>query len=373
MRALTKLTLILACFFLLLLPACSQPGRQAEPQPVSAAATDTAEALQPAPETEVEPVATPAAETLQPAEAGDSGPALEAAGEEPAAEARSPEPTAEPTAAPSATPQIAVTQTGEAPTPQVTLTPEAAVEPSPQAPARPASTEAAAGAQDGEEEEPSSPAAPIDEAVTGAVMGNSGTTAELVERGIALDVTGLASTYAWLVVPISEGVVDPLPRHVLLTFDDDDPGEMMAEDGRRMVVFPVRPYLALYTMDGQSDVDEQVARLRELIATAPERTRRQPGGADLPPPGDWMPLLPPVEDGRLLTWEQFADVDFASGRGVRFLSDYTGAPAYYYQGLSEGERYYVSLVWPLVGEEVPQLEALDGLVASFTIGATGEP
>jgi hypothetical protein len=134
-----------------------------------------------------------------------------------------------------------------------------------------------------------------------------------------------------------------------------------------MYLFPVRPYLALYVTEGQSDVGDQVARLGELIDTAQERT----SDADLPP-GDWMPLLPLVEDGRLQAWEQFADVDFASGRGVRFLSDYSGVLTYYYQGLSEGDRYYLSLFWPLVGEEFPELEKLDGLVASFTIGERGE-
>lgn len=280
----------------------------------------------------------------------DSGSALEVTKERPTAEAPSPEPTEEPTEAPSATAQIVLTQTSEAPTPRATAT-----------------TAATAEAQDSEEEIPDSIDAPSDEAVAGAVFGNSGTTADLVERGISLDVTGLAATYAWLVVPVSEDVVNPLPRHILLTFDDDDPEELVAENGRRMIIFPVRPYLALYINEGQSVVGDQVARLSELIDTAQERT----SATDLPP-GDWMPVLPLVEDGRLQTWEQFADVDFASGRGVRFLSDHSGVLTYYYQGLSEGDRYYLSLFWPLVGEEIPELEKLDRLVASFAIGERGE-
>lgn len=326
MSALSKIILIMACLFLLLLPACSKAGTQAEPTP---------------PATAGEP---------QAAGGGDAGTALEVTKERPTAEAPSPEPSEEPTAGPSATPQIVVTQASEAPTPRATVT-----------------TAATAEGQDSEEEAPASIEAPMDEGVTGAVFGNSGTTADLVARGIALDVTGLAASYAWLAVPISEGVVNPLPRHILLTFDDDDPEEMMAENSRRMYLFPVRPYLALYVTEGQSDAGDQVARLGELIDTAQERT----SDADLPP-GDWMPLLPLVEDGRLQRWEQFADVDFAGGRGVRFLSDYSGVLTYYYQGLSEGDRYYLSLFWPLVGEEFPELEMLDGLVASFTIGERGE-
>jgi hypothetical protein len=276
--------------------------------------------------------------------------ALELTEERPAAEAPSPEPTEEPTEAPSATPQIVATQTAEAPAPRATVTSAADAE-----------------AQDGEEEAPASIDTPMDETVAGAVFGNSGTTADLVERGISLDVTGLAATYTWQVVPISEGVVNPLPRHILLAFDEDDPGQMMAGNGRRMLLFPLRPYLALYVTEGQSDVADQVERLRELIDTAQERT----SDAHLPP-GDWMPLLPLLEDGRLLTWEQFAAVDFAGGRGVRYLSDYSGVLTYYYQGLSEEDRYYLSLFWPLVGEEIPELQQLDELVASFTIGERGE-
>ncbi|MFN2141039.1 MAG: hypothetical protein ACK2U5_11195 [Candidatus Promineifilaceae bacterium] len=350
MSVLTRIILITACLLLLLLPACTQAGTQPEPpQTAAAGAVETLEPLPPAPSPTATLLPTTSAAGEQQASAGnDSGAALELTEERPSAESPSPEPTEEPAEAPSATPRIVVTQTAEAPTPRATVT-------------------AAAEAQDAEEEAPASQDAPIDEAVAGAVFGNSGTTADLVERGISLDVTGLAATYAWLAVPISEGVVNPLPRHILLTFDDDDPGEMAAGNGRRMVLFPLRPYLALYVTEGQSDVADQVTRLRELIDTAQERA----SAADQPP-GDWMPLLPLLEDGRLLTWEQFAAVDFAGGRGVRYLSDYSGELTYYYQGLSEGDRYYLSLIWPLVGEEIPELQQLDGLVASFTIGERDE-
>ncbi|MFN2253807.1 MAG: hypothetical protein ACK2U6_06160 [Candidatus Promineifilaceae bacterium] len=351
MSVLTRIILITACLLLLLLPACTQAGTQPEPpQTAAAGAVETLEPLPPAPSLTATLLPTTSAAGEQQASAGnDSGAALELTEERPSAGSPSPEPTAEPTAAPSATPRIVVTQTAEALTPRATV------------------TATVAEAQDSAEETPTPTGTPIDEAVAGAVFGNSGTTADLVERGISLDVTGLAATYAWLAVPISEGVVNPLPRHILLTFDDDDPGEMAAGNGRRMVLFPLRPYLALYVTEGQSDVADQVARLRELIDTAQERA----SAADQPP-GDWMPLLPLLEDGRLQTWEQFAAVDFAGGRGVRYLSDYSGELTYYYQGLSEGDRYYLSLIWPLVGEEIPELQQLDGLVASFTIGERGE-
>ncbi|MFN2136581.1 MAG: hypothetical protein ACK2UK_11540 [Candidatus Promineifilaceae bacterium] len=352
MRASTKFSLILALFFLLFLAACAGGGPA---EPATAGAEATLEALPPAPEQ------TAPAAAAQPAD--DAGAGLEVTEEPPAAEAPSPEPaelptelpTEPPTEAPTATPQIVMTQTGEAPTPQATVTPEAAAE------------ETVEVTEEAGDEEPAATGTPIDETVTGIVLGNSGTTADLVERGISLDVTGLAKTYAWVVVPISDTVENPLPRHILLTFDEDDPEEMMAEDGRRLYVFPLRPYLALYPVDGQSDVDAQVARLNELIETAAGRR----SGADVPP-GDWMPLLPLLEDDRLLAWEQFADVDFASGRGVRFLSDYSGVPTYTYQGLSEGDRYYLSLFWPLAGEGAPDVEKLDALVASFAIGERGE-
>ena len=346
MSALTKIILITACLFLLLMPACTQAATQAEPpQQSTAGAAETLEALPPAPSLTATLLPATPAEQQTPA-GDDADAALEVTEERPSTETPSPEPIEEPTAAP----QPVVTQTAEASTPLATLTATPAAE-----------------AQDSAEETPTPTGTPIDEAVTGAVFGNAGTTADLVERGISLDVTGLASTYSWLAVPISEGVLNPLPRHILLTFDDDDPQEMTAENGRRMYLFPVRPYLALYITEGQSDVADQVARLRELIDIAHERA----SGADLPP-GDWMPLLPLLEDGRLQTWDQFAAVDFTGGRGVRFLSEYSGVLTYYYQGLSEEDRYYLSLMWPLVGEDIPDLQKLDDLVASFTIGERGE-
>jgi hypothetical protein len=75
-----------------------------------------------------------------------------------------------------------------------------------------------------------------------------------------------------------------------------------------------------------------------------------------------MPLLPPP-DSLMDHWVQFRDYDFSNGMGVRYVaesplrqsgdvwsSDSTG---YYYQGLTENGRFYVSLWWPVSTEALP--------------------
>ena len=190
------------------------------------------------------------------------------------------------------------------------------------------------------------------------VAANAGSTGELVESGITLDVTGLAKTYAWEVrpdSPIAEGAGGQgFPGHVLMTFDGENAQEVLADNGRRLYIFPVQPYIALYEAAGRSVVGDQVTRLQELIDTAQGR---------LAPPDGWMPLLPPP-DSLIERWAQYRDYDFVNGMGVRYVGDSpdresigvwgNNTTGYYYQGLTEDGRYYVSLWWPVSTTALPQ-------------------
>ena len=185
-----------------------------------------------------------------------------------------------------------------------------------------------------------------------------GSTDELVEKGITLEVAGLVDTYAWTVRPetsiAAQAGGQGLPQHVLITFDGDDPDEVLADNGRRLYIFPTQPYIDIYEEAGRDVVGDQVARLRELIAAAQGR---------LAAPEGWMPLLPPP-DSQMERWAQFRDYDFVDGMGVRYLGDSpfrqsigvwgNDTTAYYYQGLTEDGRYYVSLWWPVSTEALPQ-------------------
>ena len=140
-------------------------------------------------------------------------------------------------------------------------------------------------------------------------------------------------------------------------FDGQNPLEIPYTEQRIMYIFPVAEYTGLYSGQGNESVAQQVVRLEELIATADGR-QSDPEG--------WMPLLPPPSS-LMDRWVQFLDLDFNSGRGVRYVSDSPFRQSigvwandtmdYYYQGLTTDGLYYVSLKWPVSTESLPNTEA----------------
>ncbi len=189
----------------------------------------------------------------------------------------------------------------------------------------------------------------------------AGTADDLVAAGITLDVTGVAKTYEWQAVPAQPIPPGPggqgYPRHVLLTFDGENPQEGAASNDPSLRIFPILPYISLYEAAGRDVVSDQVSRLQQLIGSAQGRPM---------PPSGWMPLLPPPAS-LMEQWAQYRDYDFSSGMGVRYVSDApdrqsTGVWAndttgYYYQGLTKDGRYYVSFYWPVRTEALPNSAA----------------
>lgn len=186
---------------------------------------------------------------------------------------------------------------------------------------------------------------------------------------ITLDLQGLAQSYEWQIVdgtPIPPGPGGQgFPRHLVMGFDGENPLEVPYTERRIMYIFPVAAYTGLYGSQGNETVDQQIARLAELIATADGR-QSDPEG--------WMPLLPPASS-LMDRWVQFLDLDFNSGRGVRYVSDspfrqsigvWTNETTdYYYQGLTPDGLYYVSVKWPVATQSLPDTaaEASDELKA----------
>jgi heat shock protein HslJ len=178
---------------------------------------------------------------------------------------------------------------------------------------------------------------------------------------IQMNMNGLAETYSWQIVEASEIPPGPggqgFPVHIFLTFDNETPEQVLANNGRRMYIFPVEEYIALYDAAGNTIVADQVTRLEQLIAEAP-------GRAELP--GDPMPLLPPPSSF-MDRWAQFSDLDFGVGTGVRYVSDSPNrqqigpwtndVTAYYYEGLTSNGRFYVSLYWPVSTAALPNTAA----------------
>ena len=181
------------------------------------------------------------------------------------------------------------------------------------------------------------------------------------EDAIQLNLNGLATSYAWQVMPGNPIPVGPggqgFPPHILVTFDGATADEAVLNNLQRMYIFPTEAYVNLYQANGSQVVAEQVVRLGQLISTADNRTEL---------PESPMPLLPPP--GNVMDrWFQFQDLDFGVGRGVRYVSDSpyrqsigvwaNDTIGYFYQGLTTDQTFYVSLYWPVSTDALPATAA----------------
>jgi len=178
---------------------------------------------------------------------------------------------------------------------------------------------------------------------------------------IQLNLQGLADSFSWVVqsgTPVTEGPgIQGMPPHILLTFDGETPEDAVANNGRRLYIFPTQAYVNLFNDAGQTIVADQVTRLQDLIAQAEGRAE---------PPTENMPILPPPTSF-MDRWVQFSDLNFGVGSGVRYVTDspyrLDASPwtnesmSYVYQGLSDNGLFYVSLIWPVATESLPNTMA----------------
>ncbi len=174
---------------------------------------------------------------------------------------------------------------------------------------------------------------------------------EITPESISMDTQGLANNWTWQVIDGSSASEEAdgapaITSYILLTFDDitADINTVTANDVPHIAIFPVESYIAA----GGERVEDEVVRLQALI-----------DGAAVEDP---MPLLPPPSNfmGR---WAQFANIGFTEGNGVRYVSETVNRQgigawvnegmAYYYQGLTDDGRFYISLVWPVRTDSLP--------------------
>lgn len=184
---------------------------------------------------------------------------------------------------------------------------------------------------------------------------------ELSPDSIQMDLRSLAQTFEWQVVeatPIGAGPDGQgFPRHIVVGFDGVDPLNTPYSERKILYLFPVDTYVNLYQAAGSDVVSREVAQLEELIATAEGRQGM---------PEEVMPLLPPPSS-LMVRWVQFLDLPFGNGQGVRYISDSPFRQSigvwsnettdYYYQGLTEDGRFYVSFKWPVSTASLPETAA----------------
>ncbi len=203
---------------------------------------------------------------------------------------------------------------------------------------------------------------------------------------ISLDLGGLATSYHWRVMPeapvSADATSEPAgaPAHIVLTFDYETP----TESARAIRIYPIDAYQAQWEAAGDSTITERVAALRALLAARPES------------PTAPLPIVPPAAGVNDLA-VQVAYPDFGSGVGLRFVGRVTpdsGLVAnqqlhYLFQGITDDDRYYISMVWPVAAASLttpsavadaaetlaaalpaawtPTLAELDALIGSLTV------
>ena len=178
---------------------------------------------------------------------------------------------------------------------------------------------------------------------------------------IQLNLNGLANTYAWHTAGGSAADLSlgtpAVPAHFFLTFDGEDPQEVLYSGGRRLYIFPLNAYLNISGQQDRKIAEQQVASLQALLEQT-ESTGVLSGGS--------LPLLPSFDHA-----ERFSNFEKLNS-GVRYMADTAVDPltlpwadepyAYVYQGLTPDGQFYVSLIWPFSEEKFDEI----------TAGATGD-
>jgi heat shock protein HslJ len=144
-----------------------------------------------------------------------------------------------------------------------------------------------------------------------------------------------------------------LPSHLLVTFDQDqvDPNifDINQRQGR---ILPVQAYLSMYAQAGVTQVQDSINSLQEILKNKPD------------PISGSIPVLPGVNAVQSLH-AKVKYLDFAGGTGVAFLASYSQDVSpitnerlyYFFQGLSADGQQYVSFVFPVASNSLPNTAA----------------
>nr|BAG55473.1 hypothetical protein [uncultured bacterium] len=172
----------------------------------------------------------------------------------------------------------------------------------------------------------------------------------LTPDDISLSLNGLAETSEWHLMPAVP--YDPeqadnrlaAPPYLLLTYDGESPETVLADNGRRIAIYPVDAYRTLWDEADDPVVGLTLDHLKELLAQSGSET----------PPYLPLPLLPPPVGSNDLA-AQIDFLAFEGGQGVRYIGRFGESPRfvtndelyYYFQGLTDDGQYYVSGVFPV--------------------------
>jgi heat shock protein HslJ len=166
---------------------------------------------------------------------------------------------------------------------------------------------------------------------------------------VQMDLNGLAGSFTWQLVPGTAYGAGGAPAHYQVTFDGEEP----AETGRRLLIFPVQPYIDLWNAAGDATIQRRVDILAGLLAARPEQ------------PATYALLPPQTGIIDVAVRPAYLTFDRGLGSGLRFVGRTIpdSAPVnndqlfYAFQGLTGDGQFYVSLFWPVAAAGFPDTAA----------------
>ena len=144
-----------------------------------------------------------------------------------------------------------------------------------------------------------------------------------------------------------------MPPHLLVTFDQDQVNPNMFDINQRQGrILPVQAYLSMYAQAGVSLVQDNIQTLQQLLT---ERPAEIEGG---------IPVLPGINAVQSLH-AKVKYIDFTGGSGIAFIASYSQDVSpitndrlyYFFQGLSTDGQQYVSFVYPVASNALPNTAA----------------
>jgi hypothetical protein len=172
-------------------------------------------------------------------------------------------------------------------------------------------------------------------------------------QGISLTINGVASRARADVVPRKPNIRFPIdwngwPRHLRVFFDEDRFSETFDPRERQLLILPLRDYQALFRAGEAESFAAAIQDFQSLLATRPATLKQDP-------------LLLPSSGLSQAMRAQVRYLDFAGGRGVRFVTHLTqeikpltaASLVYTFQGLTDDGRYYIAAYIPVTTTALP--------------------
>ena len=172
-------------------------------------------------------------------------------------------------------------------------------------------------------------------------------------QGISLAINGVASKARADVVPRQPNIRFPIdwngwPRHLRVFFDEDQFSETFDPRERQLLILPLQDYQALFRAEEAASFATAIQDFRFLLAARPARLEQDP-------------LLLPSSGLSQAMRAQVRYLDFAGGRGVRFVTHLTqeikpltaASLVYTFQGLTDDGWYYIAAYIPVTTTALP--------------------